>query len=86
MHLLRLLITGAETLRVGTVPVRVEQHCQKLLAVKRGDLKWSEINEWRKQLHQEFEKALTETKLAERPDYEAANSFLVAARSSRAVT
>jgi len=41
MHLLRLLITGAETLRTGTVPVRVEeQHRDKLLAVKRGDLEW----------------------------------------------
>lgn len=81
MHLLRLLITGAAALRTGTVPVRVEeQHRDKLLAVKRGDLEWPEINDWRQQLHQEFEKALTETKLPERPDYEAANNFLVNAR------
>ncbi len=32
------------------------------------------------QLHQDFEHALAETKLPERPDYEVANHFLVKAR------
>jgi hypothetical protein len=31
-------------------------------------------------LHHDFEHALTETKLPERPDYEAANRFLIKAR------
>ena len=38
MHLLRLLLTGAATLREGRVPVRVEAHRERLLAVKRGEL------------------------------------------------
>src|SRR5579859_3697349 len=38
MHLLRLLLTGAATLREGRVPVRVEAHRDRLLAVKRGEL------------------------------------------------
>lgn len=80
MHLLRLLLTGAATLRTGNVPVRVDAERDRLLAVKRGELEWSEVDAWRKELHRDFERALTETKLPERPDYEAANGFLVKAR------
>jgi uncharacterized protein len=80
MHLLRLLLTGAATLREGRVPVRVETHRDRLLAVKRGAVPWTEVNAWRKELHHDFERALSETKLPERPDYEAANGFLLKAR------
>ena len=41
---------------------------------------WEEVEEWRLQLHQEFDEALEQTKLPERPDYERANAFLVKAR------
>jgi len=80
MHLLRLLLSGAATLREACVPVRVEAHRERLLAVKRGELPWAEVDAWRKDLHGDFERALAETKLPERPDYEAANRFLVKAR------
>jgi uncharacterized protein len=80
MHLLRLLLTGAATLREARVPVRVEAHCERLLAVKRAELPWAEVDAWRKELHLDFERALAETDLPERPDYEAANRFLIKAR------
>ncbi len=80
MHLLRLLLTGAATLREGEVPVRVEAQRDRLLAVKCGEIPWPEVDAWRQQLHRDFEHALAETKLPERPDYEAANGFLVKAR------
>jgi predicted nucleotidyltransferase len=80
MHLLRLLLTGAATLREARVPVRVEAHRDRLLIIKRGELPWTEVDAWRKELHHDFERALTETKLPERPDYEAANHFLIKAR------
>jgi hypothetical protein len=80
MHLLRLLLTGAESLRNGDVPVRVEAHRDRLLAVKRGETPWADVDVWRKELHRDFERALAETKLPERPDYEAANRFLIKAR------
>jgi uncharacterized protein len=83
MHLLRLLLTGAATLRSDRVPVRVEAHRDRLFAVKRGELPWAEVDAWRKELHGDFERALAETKLPERPDYEAANRFLVKARRSQ---
>ncbi|MBE0540959.1 MAG: nucleotidyltransferase domain-containing protein [Verrucomicrobia bacterium] len=83
MHLLRLLLTGAATLRTARVPVRVETHRDRLLAVKRGELPWAEVDAWRKELHRDFERALAETKLPERPDYEVANRFLIKARRSQ---
>ncbi|PWU21625.1 MAG: nucleotidyltransferase [Verrucomicrobia bacterium] len=84
MHLLRLLLTGAAALREGRVPVRIGPLRERLLAVKRGETPWSEVDAWRKELHKDFEKALAETKLPERPDYEAANRFLVKARRAQA--
>lgn len=85
MHLLRLLLTGAATLRNGRVPVRVEAHRDRLLAVKRGEIEWLEVDAWRQELHRDFEHALVETQLPERPDYEAANQFLVKARRCAAI-
>lgn len=80
MHLLRLLLTGAATLREGRVPVQVEAHRDRLLAVKHGEMSWYDVNDWRKVLHRDFERALAETNLPERPDYERVNGFLIKAR------
>ena len=80
MHLLRLLISGIRVLREGFVPVRVEEHREQLLAIKRGEMPWEETEKWRLALHGEFDRALVETKLPDRPDYEKANEFLVKAR------
>jgi len=38
---------------------------------------------WRKELHRDFERALAETKLPERPDYEVASRFLTNVRWNR---
>ncbi|HSI08356.1 MAG TPA: nucleotidyltransferase domain-containing protein [Rariglobus sp.] len=83
MHLLRLLITGAGTLRENRVPVRVEAHRDRLLAVKCGELAWEEIDAWRRELHRDFEEALRQTRLPERPDYEKVNAFLIEARRAQ---
>lgn len=80
MHLLRLLLTGIRVLREGTVPVRVEEHREKLLSIKRGEVAWEETEHWRKTLHLAFDQALTTTRLPERPDYEKANAWLLRAR------
>ena len=84
MHLLRLLITGAATLREGRVPERVESHRERLLAIKGGAVHWVEVDAWRRELHEDFERALSETKLPDRPDYERANEFLLKARRQAA--
>ena len=80
MHLIRLLISGISVLRDGFVPVRVEEHREQLLAVKHGQLAWEETERWRLSLHAEFDGALAQSKLPERPDYERANALLIKAR------
>lgn len=80
MHLIRLLLSGIHILRQGFVPVRVESHREELLAIKRGDIPWAETEAWRVRLHREFDEALQETNLPERPNYEQANEFLIHAR------
>ena len=80
MHLIRLLIAGIEVLRNGFVPVRVDDHRDRLLAVRRGEMPWEEVENWRLGLHQEFHGAFEATTLPERPDYERANAFLIRAR------
>ncbi|TDU81865.1 hypothetical protein EI77_01177 [Prosthecobacter fusiformis] len=84
MHLLRLLITGATALREGTVVVQAGAQREKLLAVKRGEYTWDEVNDWRQALHRDFEQALMKSPLPERPDYEAANQLLISARFQKA--
>ena len=80
MHLIRLLISGISVLKNGFVPVRVDQFRDQLLAVKRGEVSWEQTEKWRLELHTDFERALTESKLPERPDYEKANALLLKAR------
>jgi len=80
MHLIRLLISGISVLRDGFVPVRVEDRRNELLAIKQGDMLWEETEKWRLSLHSEFDKALNDTRLPERPDYEKANAYLLKAR------
>jgi predicted nucleotidyltransferase len=80
MHLIRLLLSGVTVLREGFVHVRVEQHRAGLLAIRRGETPWEEVNAWRLSLHREFDAALGQTRLPDRPDYEKANAFLIRAR------
>jgi predicted nucleotidyltransferase len=80
MHLIRLLLSGISILGEGLVPVSVDQHLEKLLAIRRGEMPWQEVEDWRKRLHQEFNGASETTRLPERPDYERANAFLIEAR------
>jgi len=80
MHLIRLLISGINVLRHGFVPVRVDDCRDQLLAIKRGEMPWEETEKWRLSLHAEFDRALSDSNLPERPDYEQANTLLVKAR------
>ena len=82
MHLIRLLLSGIALLRDGGVVVRVEKHRDRLLAIRDGGVAWSEVDAWRLELHRELDAAYTSTRLPERPDYEAANRFLLKARRS----
>lgn len=82
MHLIRLLLSGIAILRDGHVPVRVEEHREALLAIRRGEMPWDEVDAWRLALHHQFDDAFTRTSLPDRPDFERANAFLLKARRS----
>jgi len=58
----------------------VEEHREKLLAIRRGEMPWEEVEDWRKRLHHDFNAASAATSLPEHPDYEKANALLIEAR------
>ncbi|MBK8914774.1 MAG: nucleotidyltransferase domain-containing protein [Phycisphaerales bacterium] len=80
MHLIRLLLTGIDALREGVVRVCVTEHRPALLAIKRGETPWGDVDSWRVALHAEFEAAYASSSLPERPDYARANDLLIRAR------
>lgn len=80
MHLVRLLLSGITILREGHVPVRVHEHRDDLLAIKRGERTWEEVDRWRLALHREFDEAFARTALPEQPDFARANDYLLRAR------
>ena len=82
-HLIRLLLSGIAGLKEGSILVRMEgTHRERLLEVRHGEMPWEMVNQWRLQLHTEFDAAFQTTLLPERPDYEQANTFLIEARRS----
>ena len=82
MHLLRLLLAGIDVLRDGQVPLDVGGHRDRLLAVRRAEVLWPDVEAWRGDLHREFDTAYRETNLPERPDYAWADDFVIRARRS----
>jgi hypothetical protein len=86
MHLLRLLISGVALLREGVVKVNVEEQRDPLLAVRRGEVPWKEVEAWRLRLHAQFDAALETTGLPERPDIERVDRFLIETRREVAST
>lgn len=82
MHLIRLLLQGIEILREADLIVRVSENRARLFSVKNAELDWREVNEWRVNLHGEFDEAFAKTNLPENPDYKRVNEFLIKARRS----
>jgi uncharacterized protein len=82
MHLVRLMLSGITVLREGYVPVRVEAHRDRLLAIRNGEIHWDEVNAWRLALHAEMDRAYADSVLPDRPDYRAANDLVLRARRS----
>ncbi|MBZ2186160.1 MAG: nucleotidyltransferase domain-containing protein [Bryobacter sp.] len=80
MHLIRLLLSGIAVLRDGFVPLRVDQHRDRLLAIRNGEIPWEQVESWRLELHRQLEDALDTSLLPEHPDFENANAFLIHAR------
>lgn len=80
MHLIRLLLSGITLLREGDLPLQLPLYRERLLQIKHGEMQWDAVELWRKQLHGEFEQALSETRLPATPDYARVNAFVLRAR------
>jgi hypothetical protein len=80
MHLIRLLLSGISVLRDGFVTVDVGGHRDRLLAIKRGEVPWEEVEAWRLALHAEFDAALRHSALPELPDYQRVDRFVIDVR------
>ena len=80
MHLLRLLISGRHVLEHGEPLVDVGCHRERLLAVRRGDMPWDEVEAWRLVLTQDLDAALAASALPAEPDRARVEEFLVSVR------
>ncbi|MGW6983752.1 nucleotidyltransferase domain-containing protein [Streptomyces sp. NPDC054932] len=84
MHLLRLLLSCRDLLRTGRLTIDAGPHRDRLLAVRRGELTWEEVDAWMTRLQEETEAALATTVLPEEPDHARVEDFLVRTRRASA--
>jgi predicted nucleotidyltransferase len=82
MHLVRLLHSGIHALDTGEILVDVSSRREELLAIKRGELPFDEVQRRALELERAFQAAFERTKLPEQPDFARVNAFLIEARRS----
>lgn len=80
MHLIRLLYSGVEALRHGTIRMDVGDCRDELLAIKSGKWTFEQARERALELDRAFQEAYAGSSLPERPDYGMVDEFLVGAR------
>uniref|UniRef100_UPI0034DF18A6 nucleotidyltransferase domain-containing protein n=1 Tax=Streptomyces flavofungini TaxID=68200 RepID=UPI0034DF18A6 len=68
MHLLRLLMSCRDLLRTGELTIDVGDQREPLLAVKRGERTWPEVESWMNRLAAETETAASRSSLPAAPD------------------
>lgn len=84
MHLLRLLMSCRDLLRTGELTIHVGDERERLLAVKRGEVPWPEVESWMALLTEEADKASTTSPLPATPDHARVQDFLIRARRASA--
>ncbi|MFF4264999.1 DNA polymerase beta superfamily protein [Streptomyces virginiae] len=84
MHLLRLLLSCRDLLRTGRLTIDAGPHRDRLLAVRRGELTWEEVDAWMARLQEETDSALASTVLPAEPDRARVQDFLVRTRRASA--
>jgi hypothetical protein len=84
MHLLRLLTSVRDLLRTGRLTLDVGDRREPLLAVKRGEVPWHEVESWLTRLEREAEEAAHRSPLPELPDRRRVEDFLLRARRTSA--
>ncbi|MFE7107336.1 DNA polymerase beta superfamily protein [Streptomyces sp. NPDC057575] len=80
MHLLRLLSTGRDLLRTGELTIEVGAARDELLAVKRGEVPWEEIEHRMNRLTEESEETARNSPLPPEPDRARVEDFLIRTR------
>ncbi|MER8030318.1 nucleotidyltransferase domain-containing protein [Streptomyces bauhiniae] len=84
MHLLRLLGSARDLLRTGELRLDVGEDREALLAVKRGEVSWAEIEARMARLAEETDAALLRTPLPAEPDGARVADFLYRTRLASA--
>ncbi|MGW2818135.1 nucleotidyltransferase domain-containing protein [Streptomyces sp. NPDC001415] len=85
MHLLRLLMSCRDLLRTGVLTIDVGAERERLLAVKRGEIPWPEVESWMTRLAAESDAAATTTPLPPEPDRARVADFLFRTRRESAL-
>ncbi|MEV0374338.1 nucleotidyltransferase domain-containing protein [Streptomyces sp. NPDC050636] len=85
MHLLRLLACSRDLLRTGALTLDVGEAREELLAVKRGEVSWDEVQRRMATLTEEADTAVSGSPLPAEPDRERVADFLYRARRASAV-
>jgi predicted nucleotidyltransferase len=85
MHLLRLLTSVRDLLRTGTFTLDVGDAREPLLAVKRGEVPWAQVEARMTRLAREAEEAAGRSPLPAEPDRRRVEDFLVRTRRASAL-
>lgn len=86
MHLLRLLASGRDLLRTGELTVDVGAAREELLAVKRGEVPWPEVERRMTRLAEENDEAAAGSPLPPEPDRARVEDFLIRTRRTSALS
>ncbi|MFE9727038.1 DNA polymerase beta superfamily protein [Streptomyces sp. NPDC005794] len=84
MHLLRLLASGRDLLRTGELRIEVGNAREELLAVKRGEVPWTEVERRMTRLAEENDEAASRSPLPPEPDRARVEAFLIRTRRTSA--
>ncbi|MFF5210931.1 DNA polymerase beta superfamily protein [Streptosporangium sp. NPDC000396] len=79
MHMIRLLLSGLHLIRHGEPLVRMDAHRDRLLAVRRGEVPWTEVRRWREELVASFDGT---SALPGEPDRQRVENYLVNTRKA----
>ncbi|MFD9906224.1 DNA polymerase beta superfamily protein [Streptomyces sp. NPDC059063] len=85
MHLLRLLMSCRDLLLTGELTVDVGDQRGPLLAVKRGEVPWTEVESWMARLAAESDAAAARSPLPPEPDRRRVEDFLFRTRRASAL-
>lgn len=85
MHLLRLLASSRDLLRTGELTIDVGPAREELLAVKRGEVAWPEVERRMTRLAEQNDEAATVSPLPAEPDRARIEDFLIRARRASAL-